>query len=81
MTILLEPTLNQNHDDVAREIEQQVESVTYVETEGAECTRVDFTGEMSIWLTTLNTGQIELSGTVTRRLHTEIGRYLNHRAQ
>lgn len=37
-----------HHDDIARDIEQKVDGVTYVESEGPTVTRVDFGGE-SIW--------------------------------
>ena len=37
-----------HHDEVARDIEQQIYGVTYTESEGSDVTRVDFRGE-SIW--------------------------------
>ena len=64
-----------HHDDIARDIEQKIDNVTYVESEGSLSTRVDFGGE-SIWLGKDPEGFIDIDGNLSSKNFKAIKKYL-----
>ena len=64
-----------HHDDIARNIEQEIDGVTYVESEGSNSTRVDF-GQQSIWLEKYLEGIIYISGSLSTKKFNIIKKYL-----
>lgn len=67
-----------NHDEVARDIEQNFDESIGSETEGPDTTRVDFEGEQSVWFSSYPSdgGTVSVNGRVRLLLYNRLCRYL-----
>ena len=63
-----------NHDDIARDMEQQINGVTYCESEGTKTTRVDF-GQNSIWFS-CGIDYVHVTGNMLKRNKRDIDNFL-----
>lgn len=64
-----------HHNDIAYDIEQKIDGVTYVESEGSDSIRVDF-GQQSIWFEKYSEGIIDVRGALSTKNFNIIKKYL-----